>query len=289
MRGAKRCGRRVAYYNSGMRHALITGCSSGIGRYCALALARQKQWRVFAAVRRPQDARLLQEDGIADVILLDLDDSASIAQAVREVLNKTAGRLEVLFNNAAYGQPGATEDLTREALRAQFETNVFGTQELTNTIIPLMRKNGGGRIVQNSSVLGYVCMKYRGAYNASKYALEALTDTMRLELAGSGVYVSLLEPGPIVSAFRQNATNAFIRHIDRDNSVHRTVYEKMAEQRHNTVPFTLGPEAVHAAFMRAITDTRPQPRYRITVPAVAFWYLKRALPVKWLDTLLART
>ena len=270
--------------------ALITGCSSGIGLHSARALAKTGRWRVFAAARRAESVRALEAEGFAGVLQMDMDAPESIRGGLDSVLEKTGGRLDVLFNNAAYGQPGAVEDLGRDALRAQFETNVFGAQELTNAAVKIMRKNGGGRIIHNSSTLGYVCLKYRGAYNASKYALEALADTMRMELAGSGVRVILLEPGPIESDFRKNAAKAFDKNINAQESAHRNTYEKMraAWERGDKIAFTLGPEAVYAAFLHAAESSSPKLRYRITVPAILFWYLKRALPVRWMDAVLSR-
>src|SRR5690606_26302326 len=179
----------------------------------------------------------------------DLDSPASIEAAVGQILERTAGRLYGLFNNGGYGQPGAVEDLSRDAIRAQFETNVFGTIELTNRVIPVMRAQGAGRIVQNSSLLGLVALPYRGAYNASKYALEGFYDTLRLELHGSGVQVSLIEPGPITSRFRANAHAMYRRHIDVEHSVHRDTYRAMERRLTRpgpAAPFTLGPEAVLA-------------------------------------------
>ena len=185
------------------KSVLITGCSTGIGRSAAEIL-KQRGYRVFATARKHEDVAQLIEEGFESV-QLDLANSASIHAAVKTILHKTDGKLYALFNNGAYGQAGAVEDLTRDMLREQFETNLFGTHELTNLLIPVMRRQGEGRIIQNSSVLGFVSLKYRGAYNASKYALEGLTDTLRMELKGSGIYISLIEPGPIETSFRKNA------------------------------------------------------------------------------------
>jgi NAD(P)-dependent dehydrogenase (short-subunit alcohol dehydrogenase family) len=208
-----------------------------------------------------------------------------------EILSRTDGRLDALFNNGAYGQPGAVEDLTREVLRTQFETNLFGWHELTNLVMPVMRRQGYGRIVHNSSVLGLVALPFRGAYNASKYALEGLTDTLRLELQGTGIHVSLIEPGPITSRFRANAFAAYRRHIDPQSSVHRERYRQM-EQRLTTdgpvVPFTLPPEAVLKKVIRALESRRPRARYYVTFPTWLFAFLKRVLTQRALDRILAR-
>jgi NAD(P)-dependent dehydrogenase (short-subunit alcohol dehydrogenase family) len=271
------------------RTLLITGCSSGIGHHCAHAMAR-RGWRVFATARRPDDVARLAAEGL-EALQLDLDVSASIEAAVGVVLARTGGRLDALFNNGAYGQPGAVEDLPRAALRAQFETNVLGWLELANRVLPAMRAQGHGRIVQNSSVLGLVALKWRGAYNASKYAIEGLSDTLRLELAGSGVHVSLIEPGPITSRFRDNSLDAFLRWIDGTDSVHAARYERMAqrrEDRQRPTPFTRGPEAVERRLVHAREQPRPKARYPVTFPTYLFAGLRRLLPTPALDRILAR-
>lgn len=271
------------------RSILITGCSSGIGE-CAARTLRDRGYRVFATARRPQDVeRLCAED--FEALPLDLADSASITAAVAAVLEATDGTLYGLFNNGAYGQPGAVEDLRREVLREQFETNLFGTHELTNLVIPVMRRQGHGRIIQNSSVLGFAAMRFRGAYNASKYALEGLTDTLRLELAGSGVYVSLVEPGPIASRFRDNAYRMYRKNIDPETSPHRETYQAMEARllkEGPAVPFTLGPEAVVAKVIHALEARRPRERYYVTFPTYLFGYLKRILPTRALDALVGK-
>ena len=246
---------------------LITGCSSGIGLCAAEGLAA-RGYRVFATARKTQDVAMLQAKGL-EALRLDLDDSASIKAAVDEMFARTGGRLDALFNNAGYGQPGAVEDLSRSALRAQFETNLFGMIELTNLVLPVMRQQGVGRIIQNSSLLGYVALAYRGAYNASKFAIEGITDTLRLELAGSGIHVSLIEPGPISSRFRANAFELYQRYIDKTHSVHRAKYEAMERRLTKpgpAAPFTLPPEAVLAALIHALESKRPRIRYLLTLP-----------------------
>lgn len=270
------------------RVILITGCSSGIGLYVAQGL-QQRGYRVFATARKAADVSRLQAHGLESV-RLDLADSGSIREALAEVLERSGGRLLALFNNGAYGQPGAVEDLRREVLREQFETNLFGTVELTNRVIPVMRAQGQGRIIMNSSVLGLVALPYRGAYNASKFALEGLTDTLRLELAGSGIYVSLIEPGPIESRFRANAHAAFQRNIDGAHSVHRAKYQAMERRLAKpgpAAPFTLPPEAVLRKVVQALESRRPRPRYYVTFPTHLFATLKRILPHAMLDRVLA--
>ena len=272
-----------------MKSVLITGCSSGIGVAAARAL-HARGWRVFATARKPADVERLNAEGLESLVL-DLDDSASIRAAVTEILARTGGRLDALFNNGGFGQVGAVEDLTRDALRRQFETNLFGWVELTNLVIPAMRKQGYGRIVMNSSVLGYAAFAYRGAYNAVKFAVEGLTDTLRQELSGTGIRVVLIEPGPITSRFRENCLPHFEKHIDWRNSVHRARYEgQLARLRTPgpAAPFTLGPEAVVDKLLHALESPFPQARYPVTVPAVAFGWLKRFLSTRMMDWVLMR-
>ncbi len=270
-----------------VKQILITGCSSGIGACVARGL-KERGWRVFATARHAADVARLKSEGFESLVL-DLNDSTSIRTALHEVLTLSDGRLDALFNNGGFGQVGAVEDLTRDALRAQFETNLFGWVELTNQVIPIMRSQGHGRIVMNSSVLGYAAFAYRGAYNAVKFALEGLTDTLRQELHGSGIHVILVEPGPITSRFRENCVPHFEKHIDWQHSVHRPQYEGQMT-RLNTkgaaVPFTLPPEAVLKKVIHALESPSPRPRYPVTVPALVFGWLKRILPVQMMDWVL---
>lgn len=267
---------------------LITGCSTGIGHCLALGLNR-RGYHVIASCRNSDDLPALAESGL-DVVTLDLDDPESIENGLGQTLELTDGKLFGLVNNGAYGQPGAVEDLTRDCLRSQFETNVFGTQELTNKVIPIMRNYNTGRIIQISSVLGFVCMKYRGAYNASKYALEGLTDTMRLELIGSGIELCLIEPGPITSDFRKNAYRKFIERIDRNNSAHTSQYQVLEDRLQSDQPvrFTLPPEAVLQSTLHALESRRPKVRYRVTTATKIMTVLKRILPDRSMDRFLNR-
>lgn len=268
---------------------LITGCSSGIGRCVAEGL-HERGYRVFATARKAEDVAMLQAAGL-ESLRLDLDDSDSIHSAVAEVLEHTGGKLYALFNNAAYGQPGAVEDLSRDTLRAQFETNLFGSHELTRLVIPVMRKQGEGRIIHNSSILGFIALPFRGAYNASKFALEGLSDTLRLELRGSGIHVSLIEPGPVRSKFRENAFAAYKAHIDPERSAHKGKYQAMEarlNKQGDAMPFTLPPEAVLKRVIHALESRRPQPRYYVTFPTYLFGALKRLLSFRMLDRLLIK-
>ncbi|WP_067178100.1 SDR family NAD(P)-dependent oxidoreductase [Sulfurospirillum sp. UCH001] len=266
-----------------MKHILITGCSSGIGYTCAHGL-QKLGYSVFATCRRDEDVKRLQDEGL-NVCKLDLCDTNSMHEALTWMLSQTSGRIDVLFNNAAFGQPGAVEDLKRDVLREQFETNVFGTQELTNLVLPYMRKQKSGRIIYNSSILGFVAMSYRGAYNASKFAIEGLADTLRLELHKSGVEVVLIEPGPIRSAFRKNALAKFLANIDQENSAHKEIYEKTLARLQKTgdAPFTLGAEAVLEALLMAIEAKKPKARYAVTFPTKLFAWLKRFFSTKLMD------
>ena len=273
-----------------IRSILITGCSSGIGRCLADGL-RARGYRVFATARKPNDVESLRQAG-HESLPLDLDDSASIENAVNKVLDRCNGALYGLINNGAYGQPGAVEDLRRDVLRRQFETNVFGTQELTNRLLSTFRQNGEGRIVQISSLLGLVCLAYRGAYNASKFALEGLSDTLRLELRGTNIHVSLVEPGPIKSRFRDNALAAYRANINVAASTHRETYEAIERRltgRAGSLPFTLPPEAVLARVVHALEARRPKIRYYVTTPTYVFAALRRLLPERWLDAVLYAT
>lgn len=271
------------------KSVLITGCSSGIGR-CVAAGLKARGYRVIASARQPQDVAALAAEGFT-ALPLDLDCSASISEAVTETLRMSEGRLFALFNNGAYGQTGALEDLSRETLRRQFETNLFGWHELTCQVIPAMRKQGEGRIIQNSSILGFMTLPYRGAYVASKHALEGLSDTLRLELADSGIHVSLIEPGPILSRFRENALIKWRENVDPEHSYHRDDYRairRRLEQKGAAMPFTLPPEAVLKRVIHALESPRPKPRYPVTFPTYLFALLRRLLTSRGMDRVLSR-
>ncbi|WPL19462.1 Putative oxidoreductase SadH [Thiorhodovibrio winogradskyi] len=268
---------------------LITGCSSGIGRVCALGLA-ERGYQVVASARRAEDVAVLKQAGLS-AVRIDLADAHSIASGLDAALQVTNGRLDALFNNGAFGLPGAVEDLTPEALRAQFETNFFGWHDLTRRVIPVMRAQGRGRIIYNSSVLGLVALPYRGAYVASKFALEGLADTLRLELTGSGIQVILIEPGPIESRFRENARAAFQRYVDPAGSPHADAYRCMAErleQEGAVQPFTLPAEAVLKKLILALESPKPSARYAVTLPTHLLGGLRRLLPSSALDALLLK-
>ena len=251
---------------------------------------KNRGYRVFATARHQENVTSLAEEGF-ESLQLDLDDSASIQKAVAEILKRTNGEIYGLFNNGAFGLAGAVEDLSRDAIRAQFETNFFGWLELTNLLIPVMREQGYGRIIQNSSVLGIIALQFRGAYNASKYALEGISDTLRLELRNTNIYISLIEPGPILSEFRRNSVKAMQQHIDIENSVYSQQYKNVLG-RLNTegpaVPFTLPPEAVLKKVIHALESKKPKARYYVTFPTYLFGILKRLLSTRQLDNLLCK-
>ncbi|MGO2508396.1 MAG: SDR family oxidoreductase [Vibrio hibernica] len=268
---------------------LITGCSSGIGRYCAEQL-HQAGYQVIASCRKIEDVGELKALGL-HCIQLDVTDTGSVHAALEQTMQITGGRLDVLFNNAGYGQGGAIEDLPTDALRAQFETNLFGLHELTRAVIPLMLKQEHGKIVQDSSVLGLVAMKYRGAYVASKFALEGYTDALRLELMDTNITVSLIEPGPIASQFRANSFKAVQQNIDVEGSRHRDNYQKTLARlgsEKSSTPFTLGPEAVLKQLQKILDSKQPKPRYYVTKATYIFGYLRRILSSSMLDKIVGK-
>ncbi len=248
---------------------------------------RARGWRVFATARKPEDIKRLEAEGL-ETFYLDYADSVSVAACADDIAKRTGGKLDALFNNGAYGQPGAVEDLRRDVLEAQFAANVFGWHQLTGACLPLMRANGTGRIVHCSSLLGLVALKWRGAYNASKFAIEALADTMRLELRGTNIRVSLIEPGPIASRFTEHALEAFERNIDHANSHYRDAYARqrvrLGQGRANR--FRLGPEAVFEKLVHAVESAHPKAHYFVTKPTIYMAVARRLLPQRALDYLL---
>ncbi|TBX15482.1 SDR family oxidoreductase [Nioella sediminis] len=271
------------------RSILITGCSSGIGYHCAHAL-HARGWNVLATCRKPEDAERLRAEGLTCGVL-DLSDTDSITAGLSWALDQTGGTLDALFNNGAFGLPGAVEDLPTDGLREIFETNFFGWHELTRQVIPVMRAQGHGRIVQNSSVLGFITYKWRAAYVSTKFALEGLTDTMRLELNGSGIHVVLIEPGPVTSKIRENARSHFERWIDWENSALSDLYrdtllKRLYEDKDKPDAFELPPDAVAKKLIHALEAGRPRPRYYVTVPTYFMGAMKRLLPTRALDWLI---
>jgi len=272
------------------KSVLITGCSSGIGYDAAHGL-KARGWRVFATCRQQKDCERLIEEGLESFVL-DYEDTASIEAAVKETLSRTGGTLDALYNNGAYAIPGAVEDLPRDGLRAIFEANLFGYHDLTSRIIPVMRDQGHGRIVNCSSVLGLVHMKWRGAYVATKFALEGLSDTLRLEMADTGIDVILIEPGPITSRIRENARARFERWIDWEKSPRADQYRDQLRKRlyedTGKDTFELPPEAVTGKLIHALESRRPRPRYYVTTPTYMMGTARRLLPTRALDWLISR-
>ncbi len=271
------------------KNILITGCSSGIGKHCAIKL-QNENWRVFATARKQKDLKMLEKAGV-EAIYMDYTDKKSIHACFETVMQKTGGTLEALFNNGAYGQPGAVEDLTTDVLRKQFEANFFGWHELTNLVVPVMRAQGYGRIVHCSSILGWVSAPWRGAYNASKFALEGLASAMRIELKGSGIHVILIEPGPIKTDFSKHAHQAFLKNIDQKNSAHQERYEKelkRLESGGGDNRFRLEPSAVYDKLHHALNVSKPKAHYGVTIPTHVMNAARRFLPTSLVDKILQK-
>ncbi len=271
------------------RSILITGCSSGIG-YAVAHDLRNAGWQVFASCRKQTDCDRLIAEGF-DAPLIDYTDHATIEAGLAEVLAATGGALDAVFNNGAYALPGAVEDLPVDGLRAIFETNFFGWHELTRRVIPIMRAQGHGRIVNCSSILGFTPFRWRGAYVATKFALEGLSDVLRIELRGTGIHVVLIEPGPITSRIRQNAAPHFERWIDWENSALSRLYSKLRHRLYEDRGkdrFELPPSAVTAKLLKALNSPAPKPRYFVTLPTYVMGALKRILPTRTFDWLVAK-
>ncbi len=272
------------------RTILITGCSSGIGHDAAHGL-RARGWRVFAACRKAVDCDRLRAEGFESP-RIDYEDEASISEALGQVLEATGGRLDALFNNGAYACPALVEDLPRGALREIFESNVFGWHDLTRQVIPAMRAQGHGRIVQCSSVLGLVAIGWRGAYVSTKFALEGLSDTLRIEMRGSGIHVSLIEPGPVTTKIRENARAPFERWIDWENAARHVEYRDKLRPRlygdYSKDRFELPPAAVTRKLIHALEAPRPRARYYVTTPTYLMGTLRRILPTRMLDWVISK-
>ena len=270
-----------------MQAVLITGCSSGIGLCLAHGL-KQAGYRVFATARDPKDVEILLNLGF-ESYQLDLSSSASIRNAMK-VINTQVDGLYGLIHNGAYGQVGALEDISRETLEAQFQANVFGWHELTNLVLPGMRSNNNGRIIYLSSVLGFVAMPFRGPYNASKFAIEGLVDTLRLELANTNIQLSLIQPGPIESKFRINAYKAFKRNVDMNKSNYQSNYKQMIKrlQSDELADFTLPPKAILKCTLHALRSPKAKIHYWVTFPTKLFAVLKRILPSRIMDKILSK-
>ena len=271
--------------SSKLKSVLITGCSSGIGLCLAHGL-RSEGYRVFASARNNNDVDKLKALGF-ESLLLDLSSSGSINDAISELYQKT-DNLYALINNGAYGQAGALEDISRDALEKQFQANVFGWHELTNLVLPKMRIENVGRVIYISSVLGFVAMPFRGPYIASKFAIEGLVNTLRLELSDTNIKFSLIQPGPIESKFRANAYLAFKENVDSSKSNYKEQYNTMIQRLESdkNAQFTLPPEAVLKCTLHALKSSSPKIHYRVTFPTKLFAFLGRILPSSWMDKIL---
>lgn len=272
-----------------MPSVLVTGCSSGIGLDAARHL-QARGWTVLATCRAEDDLAARRAEGMV-ALPLDLADPASVAACAQAALDH--GPVDALVNNAAFALPGAVEDLPRAALRAIFEVNLFGTHDLTRRLIPHFRQRGAGRIVNVSSVLGLVGIPWRGAYAATKFALEGLTDVLRIEMADTPVRVVLVEPGPITSRIRANSIPHFERWIDWQASPRADQYRASLLRRlyHPAGPdrFELPPSAVSRVIAQALESPRPRARYRVTRPTQVAALGRRLLPTAALDWFARRS
>lgn len=271
------------------RSILITGCSSGIG-YDAAKRLTTRGWRVFATCRKDEDCKKLQSEGL-ESFRLDYQDEDSIGSALEEALARTGGTLDALFNNGAFAIPGAVEDISRNALREIFEANFFGYHDLARRVIPAMRSQGHGRIVNCSSVLGFITMRWRGAYVSTKFALEGLTDTMRMEFSGTPIKIILIEPGPISTRIRENSRAPFEKWVDWEGSAVAHKYRNQLIPRlyADDLPKDRGelpPEAVTNKLIHALESASPKPRYYVTTPTYMAAIMKKILPTRALDRLL---
>ena len=275
---------------STQKSILITGCSSGIGYDSAHGMAK-KGWRVFATCRSQQDCDRLESEGL-ESFTLDYDSPDSVAAAVDETLSRTRGTLDALFNNGAFGIPGLLEDMPRDAMRAIFETNFFGQHDLTQRLLPTMRKQGHGRVLMNSSILGFVALTWRGAYNSTKYAMEGWADSLRLEMRGTGIHIILIQPGPITSDLRLKSQAPFEKWITPETSARSSEYEtKLKPRLYAPVSkdtFELPANAVTKVVHQALIHPNPRPRYRITTPTKGMAIAKRLLSTRMLDRILSR-
>ena len=265
---------------------LITGCSHGGIGYATAKYLKEQGHQVFASARQQKDVDALRNEGF-ETYLIDVNNYNQVDLSLADILKKTNGTLDVVFNNAGFGQAGAIEDVDTKYLREEFETNFFALHNLTCQAIKIMRKQGYGKIIQHSSVFGLVYSKYRGPYIASKYAVEGLTDTLRLELEGSNIHISTLNTGPITSKFRENMVKT-AKNIDINNSYHKEEYEKMLKWQHKKIPFNEPAISVAKVVEKIIDAKKPKARYHITKATWIFVALKRILPTGMLDKVLAR-
>lgn len=270
-----------------MQNILITGCSSGIGLQTALTL-KENNYKVYASARKEEDVQMLKDLGF-ETFQIDVKNKEDISNAFETII-KNDIKLDAVFNNAGYGQPGAVEDLSVDTLKEQFDTNFFGLHEVTLQAMSLFRKQGFGKIIQHSSVLGIISLKYRGAYNASKYAIEGITDTLRQEVLGSNIFISTINTGPVTSKFRENALIKFNKNIQIEGSFFEEVYKKelkvRLESNDNNAPFNLPATSVANVVLKIMQTQKPKPRYYVTKATYILGFLKRILSTSLMDKLL---
>lgn len=272
-----------------MQNILITGCSTGIGLQTAKTL-KQNGIKVYASARKEEDVQMLKELGF-NTFLLDVTNPKHISDALEQIIKNDA-KIDAVFNNAGFGQPGALEDIRTNILREQFETNVFGLHELTRQVLPYMREQGYGKIIQHSSVLGIISLKFRGAYNASKYAIEGLADTLRLELADTKIFISTINTGPVTSKFRDNAVKKFQQNVDQENSAYKKEYDTQLnarlESKKDDTPFNLPATSVADVIQNIMNTNNPKPRYYVTKATYILGFFKRILSTSLLDKILQK-
>ncbi|MCP4969661.1 MAG: SDR family NAD(P)-dependent oxidoreductase [Arcobacter sp.] len=270
-----------------MQNILITGCSSGIGLQTAKTL-KQNGIRVYASARKEEDVQMLKDLGF-NTFLLDVTNPSHIKDALEQIV-KNDSKIDAVFNNAGFGQPGALEDIQTKFLKEQFETNVFGLHELTRQVLPYMREQGYGKIIQHSSVLGLISLKFRGAYNASKYAIEGLADTLRLELDNTKISICTINTGPVTSKFRENAIKKFQENVDQENSSYKKEYDTQLNARlesdKDTTPFNLPATSVANIIQKIMNTDNPKPRYYVTKATYILGFFKRILSTGLLDKIL---
>jgi NAD(P)-dependent dehydrogenase (short-subunit alcohol dehydrogenase family) len=244
--------------------------------------------RVFASARNAGDLADLERGNRLTALRLDVTDAASIAAAV-EAVRSQAGRLDALVNNAGYGQYGAVEEITPEQWRAQFDVNFFGAIEATRAALPLMRSTGGGPIVMVSSVAGRISIPFASPYCASKHALEAVADALRVELGGFGIRVVLVEPGPIETRFGDRARSIVASLLARPGPYHEIYAGAERAMDGDFQRGKLPAQSVSKVILDAIESSKPRARYRVTSMAKALIPLSRLLPDRWMDRLMRRS
>lgn len=268
-----------------MKSILITGCSSGIGLVAAEKL-HARGYQVFATARKPDDVAMLRGKGL-EAITLDVTNPDSIRHALAAVLNKTGGTLDAIFNNAGIVVPGAVADLTTEMLQQQFNTNVYGPIELIRQVLPIMRQQGHGHIIQNSSIMGFFSMPFSGAYSASKHALEALTSSLYQELKPLNIFVSCINPGPVESKLRDHSREHYEKN-DFTNSIYAQTYKRLEteyfKRSEGERSFLQQPDAVVKQLIKALESKHPRLHYYTSFSSHAICLLKNILP----DALMAK-